>query len=95
MNPDERLQTLYDLAEDHDIGVYFYDLGDGKAATVKVDDLSVIALNPRAIGSVREEAECLCHELGHLATGTVHRPGADRATRCGTNTGRPAGWSII
>ena len=80
MSPAERLQSLYDMADDHDIGVYFYDLGDGKAATVQADGLCAIALNPHAITSQQDETECLCHELGHLETGTLHAPGADAAT---------------
>lgn len=80
MSPEERLQSLYDMAEDHDVGVYYYDLGDGKAVTVTGEGFSAIALNPYALESVRDETECLCHELGHLETGTVHRPHADAAT---------------
>ena len=80
MNTVKRLQSLYDLAAEHDIGVYYYDIGDGKAAAVTVDDLKLVALNPRRISSVEDETECLCHELGHLETGTLHSPGADEAT---------------
>ncbi|MBQ4050145.1 MAG: ImmA/IrrE family metallo-endopeptidase [Oscillospiraceae bacterium] len=80
MNAVKRLQSLYDLAEDHDIGVYYYDIGDGKAAAVTVDDQKLVALNPYRISSIQDETECLCHELGHLETGTLHPPGADEAT---------------
>ena len=80
MSPDEKLQSLYDLADEHDVGVYFYDLGDDKAVTVSDGAFAAIALNPRAIGSVQDETECLCHELGHLATGTLHPPRSDEAT---------------
>lgn len=77
---EDKLQELYDLAEAHDVGVYYYDLGEGKAVTVAQGDFAAIALNPEAIGSVQEETECLCHELGHLETGTLHPCGADEGT---------------
>ena len=93
MSPEERLQSLYDMADDHDIGVYYYDLGDGKAATVTGEGFAVIALNPHNLASVQDETECLCHELGHLETGTLHPPHADEATvlRCEY---RAASWVV-
>lgn len=80
MDSTDKLQSLFDLADAHDIGVYYYDLGSGKAVTVSDGEFSAIALNPVEITSVQEETECLCHELGHLETGTLHRWGADENT---------------
>ena len=47
----EKLQTLYDLAEQHNIGVYFYDLGDAEAAAVQDGTFCAIALNPPGTSS--------------------------------------------
>ena len=81
--PEEQLESLYQLARSHDVGVYYYDLGDGRAVTVSDGDFAAIALNPNRL-EPGEELECLCHELGHLETGTLHPPDADPTTilRC-------------
>ena len=73
----EKLQKLYDMAESHQVGVYFYDLGDTAAATVSGENFCAIALNPRDNRCERQELEHLSHEMGHIETGTLHRPGAD------------------
>ncbi len=73
----DKLQKLYDLAQSHEVGVYYYDLGDeAPAATVAGEGFCAIALNPRDNLCERDELEHLSHELGHVETGTLHRPGA-------------------
>lgn len=72
----DELIKLYDIASEQDVGIYEYDLGEAAAATVECDGRCVIALNPRENRSRREELCHLGHELGHIATGTLHRPGA-------------------
>ena len=73
----DKLQKLYQIAEAHDIGVYFYDIGEPAAAAVSGDGFSAIALNPRENRSERQELEHLSHELGHIETGTLHSRDAD------------------
>ena len=68
----DKLQSLYDLAENHNIGVYFYELGDAEAATVQDGSFCAIALNPRYNRTPQSELEHLSHELGHVETGTLH-----------------------
>lgn len=68
----DKLQSLYDLAENHNIGVYFYELGDAEAATVQDGSFCAIALNPRYNHTPQSELEHLSHELGHVETGTLH-----------------------
>lgn len=72
----DKLQKLYDLAAQHNIGVYFYDLGDAEAATVKEGPFCAIALNPRCNRTARSELEHLSHEMGHVETGTLHSSAA-------------------
>ena len=72
----EKLQTLYDLAEQHNIGVYFYNLGDAEAAAVQDGTFCAIALNPRCNQTPQSELEHLSHEMGHIETGTLHAPSA-------------------
>ena len=73
----DKLQKLYQIAEAHDIGVYFYDIGEPAAAAVSGDGFSAIALNPRENGSGRQELEHLSHELGDIEAGTLHSRDAD------------------
>ena len=68
----DKLQKLYEIAERHDIGVYFYDMGEAEAATVKDGGLCAIALNPRYNRTEQSELEHLSHEIGHIETGTLH-----------------------
>ena len=56
----DKLQKLYDMADAHQIGVYFYDLGDTAAATVSGENFCAIALNPR-------DNRCERQGLGHLS----------------------------
>ncbi len=72
----DKLQKLYDIAEQHDIGVYYYDVGEAEAATIKTGPTYAIALNPRYNRTNRSELEHLSHELGHVETGTLHKVGA-------------------
>ena len=72
----DKLQKLYDLAAQHNIGVYFYDLADAEAATVKEGPFCAIALNPRYNRTARSELEHLSHEMGHVETGTLHSSAA-------------------
>lgn len=89
----ERLQQLYEIAEAHDIGVYYYDIGEAPAATVSGEGFSAIALNPRENRSERAELEHLSHEMGHIETGTLHRAGAD-PTEVMRNEYRCAAWVV-
>ena len=72
----DKLQKLYEIAEQHDIGVYFYDMGEAEAATVKDGPFCAIALNPRYNRTEQSELEHLSHEIGHIETGTLHTQGA-------------------
>lgn len=73
----DELDKLYELALEHGVRIYPYELGEAAAATVKCGDQYAIALHPGKNRSRREELCHLGHELGHVETGTLHRPGAD------------------
>ncbi len=89
----EKLQKLYEIADAHDIGVYYYDIGDPAAVTVAGEGYCAIALNPRENRTEREELEHLSHELGHVETGTLHGHGAD-AVEIMRNEYRCAAWVV-
>ncbi len=89
----DKLQKLYEIAEAHEIGVYFYDIGEPAAAAVSGDGFSAIALNPRENRSERQELEHLSHEMGHIETGTLHRPGDD-PIQIMRNEYRCAAWVV-
>ena len=64
------LLELYDLAEIHNIGVYWFDLGAAESLSLQTEDGScAIAMDPWRIPTLSDEKVKLAHELGHCETG--------------------------
>ncbi|MGI5894255.1 MAG: ImmA/IrrE family metallo-endopeptidase [Candidatus Merdivicinus sp.] len=89
----EKLQQLYEIADAHDIGVYYYDVGEAPAATISGDGFCAIALNPKDNRSEKQELEHLSHEMGHIETGILHRADAD-SLEILRNEYRCAAWVV-
>ena len=61
------LLDLYDLAEIHNIGVYWFDLGAAESLSLQMEDGScAIAMDPWRLPTVADETVKLAHELGHF-----------------------------
>ena len=59
------LLDLYDLAEIHNIGVYWFDLGAAESLSLQMEDGScAIAMDPWRLPTVADETVKLAHELG-------------------------------
>ena len=64
---------LYSMAEDEQIGVYAFDLGEIAALSVEHEDWSCdIALDLSQIETYAEEKAYLAHEMGHCMTGSFY-----------------------
>lgn len=67
------LLELYDLAEDHDIPVYWFDLNTAESLSCRLcDGSNAIAMNPWSMASIADEKVKLAHELGHCETGSFY-----------------------
>ena len=67
------LLDLYDLAEIHNIGVYWFDLGAAESLSLQMEDGScAIAMDPWRLPTVADETVKLAHELGHCQTGSFY-----------------------
>lgn len=76
------LLELYDLAEDHGIGVYWFDLGAAESLSLSMDDGScAIAMDPWRMPTLADEKVKLAHELGHCETGSFYNRYAARDIR--------------
>lgn len=63
------LLSLYDLAAENKIDVYYYPLRHMKSISTP----EAIGVDVDMLSSSREEKECLAHELGHCMTGSFYR----------------------
>ena len=62
--------ALYDLAEEHGIPVYWFDLYTAESLSVIQEDGNcAIALDPWRMPTLADEKVKLAHELGHCETG--------------------------
>ena len=76
------LLDLYDLAEIHNIGVYWFDLGAAESLSLQMEDGScAIAMDPWRLPTVADETAKLAHELGHCETGSFYNRYAARDVR--------------
>lgn len=76
------LLDLYDLAEIHNIGVYWFDLGAAESLSLQMEDGScAIAMDPWRLPTVADETVKLAHELGHCETGSFYNRYAARDVR--------------
>ena len=76
------LLDLYDLAEIHNIGVYWFDLGAAESLSLQMEDGScAIAMDPWRLPTVADETVKLAHELGHCETGSFYNRYAARDIR--------------
>ena len=68
-----KVVDLYSLAEDQQIGVFAFDLGDIAALSLQHEDDSCdIALNMDVVETSAQELSLLSHELGHCVTGSFY-----------------------
>ena len=76
------LLDLYDLAEIHNIGVYWFDLGAAESLSLQMEDGScAIAMDPWRLPTVADETVKLAHEMGHCETGAFYNRYAARDVR--------------
>ena len=76
------LLDLYDLAEIHNIGVYWFDLGAAESLSLQMEDGScAIAMDPWRLPTVADETVKLAHELEHCETGSFYNRYAARDVR--------------
>lgn len=76
------LLELYNLAEDHSIDVYWFDLGAAESLSLSMDDGScAIAMDPWRMPTLADEKVKLAHELGHCETGSFYNRYAARDIR--------------
>ena len=76
------LLDLYDLAEIHNIGVYWFDLGAAESLSLQMEDGScAIAMDPWRMPTLADEKVKLAHELGHCETGSFYNRYAARDVR--------------
>lgn len=76
------LLDLYGLAEIHNIGVYWFDLGAAESLSLQMEDGScAIAMDPWRLPTVADETVKLAHELGHCETGSFYNRYAARDVR--------------
>lgn len=67
------LIALYDLAEEHSIPVYWFDLYTAESLSVMQEDGScAIAMDPWRMPTLADEKVKLAHELGHCETGSFY-----------------------
>lgn len=65
--------ALYDLAEEHGIPVYWFDLYTAESLSVIQEDGNcAIALDPWRMPTLADEKVKLAHELGHCETGSFY-----------------------
>ena len=69
-----KVDDLYSMAEEHQIGVYAFEMGDDiPALSVENTDGSCdIALNLDFVSCSADEIELLGHEMGHCMTGAFY-----------------------
>ena len=76
------LLELYNLAEDHGIDVYWFDLGVAESLSLFMDDGSCAnAIDPWRMPTLADERCKLGHELGHCETGAFYNRYAARDLR--------------
>ena len=76
------LLELYSLAEDDDIGVYWFDLGAAESLSLAMEDgRCAIAMDPWRMPTLADEKCKLAHELGHCETGAFYNRFASRDLR--------------
>ena len=89
------LLELYDLAEQHQTPVYWFDLGAAESLSLQMEDGScAIAMDPWRIPTLSDEKVKLAHELGHCETGAFYNRYAARDVRqkqMGIQKARPRG----
>lgn len=67
------LIALYDLAGEHSIPVYWFDLYTAESLSVMQEDGSyAIAMDPWRMPTLADEKVKLAHELGHCETGSFY-----------------------
>ena len=72
-NPRNKLQELYEYAEQNNITVSRYDMQEIEALALdRGGDRYAVAINPRFLTSTADETVKAAHEIGHCATGTFY-----------------------
>lgn len=67
------LSDFYDYCKENDVDVIPYAGMPTEGATIRDDDWYAIFLDFRKIHSTRKLKGICCHELGHAATGALHK----------------------
>lgn len=67
------LHDFYQHCRDHQIDIIPYNACPNAGATIRDNDLYAIFLNFSQIRSTRLLRGVCCHELGHAATGSLHK----------------------
>lgn len=66
------LTKLYRIAEQNDIPVFSYDLGDCESLSLLDNKKCYIAIDPFMLSTSADEIVKLAHELGHCQTGAFY-----------------------
>ncbi len=87
--------SLYELAEQRDIDVYWYSMDSDLESLVAeiVPGHTAIAIDPFKLKSLGDEKYKLAHELGHSLTGSLYRRNTPLDER-GRNEQRADRWAI-
>lgn len=67
------LHQVYNCIESNGAKLYPYHIGFADAATVKLNGLYAVFVDVSAMESIRRLKGDLCHECGHVATGSLHQ----------------------
>ena len=67
------LLELYNLADEHGIPVYWFDLNTAESLSCRLGDgNNAIAMNPWSMTTIADEKVKLAHELGHCETDSFY-----------------------
>ena len=90
----ERLISLYEYAENHNIDVDWCTMFRAESLSVRLNDGScAIAIDPFKLVNTADETYKLAHELGHCETGSFYSQYAPFDER-GRNEARATRWAI-
>lgn len=69
----DKLISMYDCLSKQGVGLYVWDLGQQKAATLEMGGDYAMAVDFDNIDSLAEETVVVYHEAGHIMTGATHK----------------------
>lgn len=68
----KKLNDIYEIAEDHQIIVYSYDMAKSQSLSFTRKGSCFVSIDPMQLNASSEEKVCLAHELGHCCTGSFY-----------------------